>query len=68
MFLIIMETHIPFARTIFFWNRLGYSPVHILEAQGYAGGLWVLIQNGYSVSIDVCQFSISLKIVEGDIS
>ncbi|KAL4275708.1 hypothetical protein AHAS_Ahas20G0134200 [Arachis hypogaea] len=25
-----------------FWNRLGYTPIHIEEAQGHSGGIWVL--------------------------
>nr|TKS03797.1 hypothetical protein D5086_0000149430 [Populus alba] len=38
-----------------FWNRLGYCPTEIVEANGHAGGIWVLTSGGnFSVStIDV---------------
>lgn len=42
---IVMETHISFARVSRFWDRLGFSPVAIIKAQGHAGGLWVLKQS-----------------------
>lgn len=44
--LIIMETHIAFARTEVFWHGVGFSPIQIIEAHGHSGGLWVLKNNG----------------------
>ncbi|XP_072064261.1 uncharacterized protein [Arachis hypogaea] len=39
---IILETHCAFQKVAVFWNRLGYTPIHIEEAQGNSGGIWVL--------------------------
>lgn len=51
--LIIMETHTTFISTKVFWDRVGYSPIHIVEAQGHSGGIWFLIQHGVSFSTSV---------------
>ncbi|XP_025625104.1 uncharacterized protein [Arachis hypogaea] len=39
---IILETHCAFQKVAVFWNRLGYIPIHIEEAQGHSGGIWAL--------------------------
>lgn len=64
-FLFIMETHVWFDGTKKFWGRVGYRPVVILEAQGHAGGLWILMQVGFNCNVTVidigshsCTFSI----------
>lgn len=62
-----METHTPFSQTRRFWDRLGYSVVHIVEARGHAGGIWWMSNNSdvrYSV-IDSCDQAITCKLVMG---
>ncbi|XP_016195762.1 uncharacterized protein LOC107636788 [Arachis ipaensis] len=39
---IILETHCAFQKVAVFWNILGYTSIHIEEAQGHSGGIWVL--------------------------
>ncbi|MCI80127.1 hypothetical protein A2U01_0101398, partial [Trifolium medium] len=50
-----------------FWDQIGYSKVAIVEAQGHAGGIWILQQvgNNYNVQVEdvhnnAITFSISL--------
>jgi L-amino acid N-acyltransferase YncA len=38
----ILETHCQFCRVVNFWNSLGYEQCAIFEAQGQAGGVWLL--------------------------
>lgn len=64
----IMETHILFEKVRVFWQRVGYFPIHIVEAQGHSGGLWAMAQVGLSMNISVWEFSgqsISLEIKLG---
>lgn len=49
----IIETHTTFDRTRAFWNHVDYSKVEVIEAQGQSGGLWILMQNGCTLSISV---------------
>ncbi|XP_057432951.1 uncharacterized protein LOC130725777 [Lotus japonicus] len=39
---ILMETRCQFRRVSAFWNSLGFFPIHIEEARGFSGGIWVL--------------------------
>lgn len=43
-FLVIMETHVQFARTKVFGDQCRYTAVASMEARGHSGGLWVLMQ------------------------
>lgn len=53
----IMQTHIQFERVKNFWKKMGYQPIHVVEAQGQAGGLWALVQVGLNLNITVWEFS-----------
>lgn len=53
----IMETHVLFDKVKLFWQRMGYSPVHVVEAQGHSGGLWALAQVGLNLNLSVWEFS-----------
>ncbi|XP_057445015.1 uncharacterized protein LOC130737280 [Lotus japonicus] len=46
----LFETHVAFHKVSTFWSRLGFQPIHVVEAQGHAGGIWCLA----SVSIAGC--------------
>lgn len=35
----LIETHVQFAKVRNFWQRVGYIPIHIVEAQGHYGGI-----------------------------
>lgn len=64
----IMETHIPFDKVKNFWQRVGNLHIHVVEAQGHSGGIWVLIQIGHNLNINVWEYSnhsISLDIKVG---
>lgn len=50
---ILVETHSPFVKTEGFWRGLGYKAVGISEAQGHAGGIWVLVEAGCDIAISV---------------
>lgn len=66
--IILMETHTVFDNTKIFWERVGYAPVAIVEAQGHSGGLWVLQHTGLSFSISVFyagDCSITLELSKG---
>lgn len=67
-FLLIMETHCQFNKMNHFWNQVGYTSVHVSEAQGQAGGIWVLVQQGINVVLtllDSNSFSTSFRIAVG---
>ena len=42
---ILLETHILFAKVAKFWMGLSYHMVGVSEAQGQSGGVWVLETN-----------------------
>jgi len=68
-FLTILETHTPFARLSSFWNNNGYTPVHIIEASGHLGGLWLLKQSANNTTSTVLhfnQYSITFSLHRGD--
>jgi hypothetical protein len=68
-FLIVMETHGVFEKTISFWNKAGYSKVAIVEARGQSGGLWFLKQNSGNVITfveDIFHDTITLKVSVGN--
>jgi len=65
----ILETHVPFARLSTFWSNLGYTPVHVIEANGHSGGLWLLqhaATNTTSIVLDTNQYSITFSISRGN--
>jgi len=64
---VLLETHVQFGRVASFWNRLGYFPAVIVEANGHAGGIWVLTSGGnFSVSTaDVMAQCATVKIKVG---
>ncbi|KAJ1438719.1 Endonuclease/exonuclease/phosphatase superfamily [Sesbania bispinosa] len=39
----IMETHIAFSSTLWFWNGVGYMELAIEDPNRHAGGLWAII-------------------------
>ncbi|XP_024632715.1 uncharacterized protein [Medicago truncatula] len=41
-FIAIYETHVPYLRLSTFWANTDYTPVHIIEANGHSGGIWLL--------------------------
>lgn len=64
----IMETHIQFEKVKNFWQKVGYSPIHVVEAQGHSGGLWALVQVGLNINVSVWEFSnqsITLEVSSG---
>ena len=69
-FLVILETHVPFAKLINFCTNNGYTPVNIVEAQGHSGGIW-LLQNSattlIATVIDFNTFSITFNIKSGNV-
>jgi exonuclease III len=44
-FFVVLETHVPYARLSSFWMNNNYTPVHIIEANGHSGGIWLLHQS-----------------------
>lgn len=68
-FLAILETHVPFARLSTFWNYNGYTPVHIIEANGHSGGIWLLkkiTENTTSSISDFNNYSLTFTVSLGD--
>ncbi|MCH82244.1 RNA-directed DNA polymerase (Reverse transcriptase) [Trifolium medium] len=68
-FLAILETHVPFANLSTFWNNNGYTPVHIIEAQGHSGGIWLLRLTNSNIHPTVLftnQYSITFTINRGN--
>lgn len=64
---IILEPHCQFDKVSRFWDRMGYLPMAISEANGHSGGIWVLGLKGriqFSV-LDIFPQVVSLKIGEG---
>ncbi|XP_024630927.1 uncharacterized protein [Medicago truncatula] len=51
------ETHIPFSRLSPFWTINGYTPVHIIEANGHSGGIWLLKHSASNITSTVLDFS-----------
>lgn len=67
----ILETHIPYARLSTFWSNNSYIPVHIIEANGHSGGIWLLRHSIVPITtniIDSNQYSITFKVNFGDAS
>ncbi|KAJ6327417.1 hypothetical protein OIU78_014320 [Salix suchowensis] len=64
---VLLETHVQFGRVASFWNRLGYFPAVIVEANGHAGGIWVLRSgDNFSVStVDVMAQCATVEIKAG---
>jgi hypothetical protein len=52
-FIILVETHSPFNNMKTFWDHQRYSKVAVVEAQGQAGGIWILQQEGNNLSVQV---------------
>lgn len=64
----ILETHILFEKVKTFWQRVGYHPVHVVEAQGHSGGIWALAQEGHNLNFSTWEFtnhSITLEVKAG---
>lgn len=64
-----METHIQFDKVKNFWHKVGYQPVHVVEAQGHSGGLWALASLGLNLNIVVWEYShhsITLEVTMGN--
>ena len=60
---IIMEPHCQFSQVCIFWDKLGFAPMAVSEANGHLGGIWVLGVNGVSFSmIDYFPQVISLEV------
>lgn len=65
----LIETHVQFAKVRNFWQRVGYIPIHIVEAQGHYRGIWALAEVGHNLDISVWEYSnqsISLEIKSGN--
>lgn len=65
--IILVETHVCFSKVQRFWNLMGYSVIHIVEARGQAGGIWCLTSNkdlNFDV-IDANDQAITCKISHG---
>jgi exonuclease III len=54
-FLSILETHTSFSRLSSFWINNGYSPIHIVEASGHSGGIWLLQQTTSNITANVLE-------------
>ncbi|PNX93586.1 ribonuclease H, partial [Trifolium pratense] len=68
-FLIIMETHGAFEKTISFWNKAGYNKVAIVDARGQSGGLWILKHNSSTIITsveDIFHDTVTLKVSVGN--
>jgi exonuclease III len=68
-YLAIFETHTPFANLSSFWNNNGYAPVHVIEANGHSGGIWLLIHTAtttVSTVLHYNQYSITFAISRGN--
>jgi hypothetical protein len=49
----IYETHVPFSRLSSFWTNNGYTPIHIIEANGHSGGIWLLKHSAINITTNV---------------
>jgi len=68
-FLAILETHVPFGRLSTFWTNNGYIPIHIIEANGHSGGIWLLkhvADNTTSLITASNQYSITFTLSLGN--
>jgi len=64
-FLVILQTHVPFFKLSNFCSNIGYNLVHIIEAQGHSGGIWLLqstTTSQTSTVIDFNNFSITFTV------
>ena len=65
----VYETHVPFNRVSSFWTNTGYTPIHIVEANGHSGGIWLLKQSASNITtnvIDSNPHSITFSISRGN--
>ena len=64
---ILLETHIPFAKAEQFWRSLGYHMVGVSEEQGQSGGVWVLeANNRHCCSLEDCfRQMVTVRVKEG---
>lgn len=46
----LLETRCQFSRASNFWNSMGFSPLFISEANGFSGGIWVLVNTATNLS------------------
>jgi exonuclease III len=70
-FMAIYEPHVPFRRLSSFWTNTGYTPVHIIEANGHSGGIWLLkhsVSNIVTTVIDSNHHSLTFTISRGSAS
>jgi len=68
-FLVILETRVLFARLATFWTNIGYTMVHIVEASGHSGGIWLLkhsVDPTTTTITDGNQYSITFTISQGN--
>ncbi|XP_039684948.1 uncharacterized protein [Medicago truncatula] len=64
----IYETHVQFSRLSSFWTNNGYTPIHIIEANGHSGGIWLLKQATVNITTTVFDsnpHSVSFSISRG---
>ena len=62
----ILETHCQFGRVVNFWNSLGYEQCAISEAQGQAGGVWLLKSHDcpYVINVmDIYYQAVTLSVI-----
>jgi len=67
-FLATLETHVPYARLSTFWTNIGYTPEHIIEANGHSGGIWLLKHTAAATTTSITdynQYSITFTISLG---
>lgn len=67
-FLVILETHVLFARLSSFMTNNGYTPIYIIEASGQSGGIWLLKHSAditTTTITDTNQYSITFTISRG---
>lgn len=65
----VLETHVLFEKVQLFWQKVGYYPMHVIEAQGHSGGIWALAQVGHNFNISIWEFTnqaISLEMKFGN--
>ena len=67
-FLATLETHVPYARLSTFSTNIGYTPEHIIEANGHSGGIWLLKHTAAATTTSITdynQYSITFTISLG---
>lgn len=70
-FIAIYETHVPYHRLSTFWANTDYTPVHIIEANGHSGGIWLLKHSATNILTTITNsnpHSISFTINRGHAS